>query len=54
MKAKHFDKKFDDDETDIIDDLDLATARRIHQTAKRLNAEAANRSADHDTSAGTQ
>lgn len=39
MKAKRFDKKFDDGETDIIDDLDLATARRINQTAKRINVD---------------
>ncbi|NKB69059.1 MAG: CopG family transcriptional regulator [Candidatus Latescibacteria bacterium] len=37
MKAKAFDKKFDDGEVDIIDDLDLSTARRPNQAQKRIN-----------------
>ncbi|NVK39745.1 MAG: CopG family transcriptional regulator [Oceanospirillaceae bacterium] len=39
MKAKAFDKKFDDDEADIIDDLDLSTTKRINQTQKRVNVD---------------
>lgn len=31
MKAKTFNKKFDDNEADIIDDLDLSTAQRLRQ-----------------------
>ena len=32
MKAKEFDKKFDEDREDIIDALDLSTAKRPNQT----------------------
>lgn len=39
MKAKMLDKKFDDGEVDIIDDLDLSTARRPNQTQKRVNVD---------------
>lgn len=39
MKAKAFDKKFDDDEVDIIDDLDLSTAQRPNQVQKRVNVD---------------
>jgi hypothetical protein len=39
MKAKTFDKKFDDDEVDIIDDLDLTTAKRPNQVQKRVNVD---------------
>jgi hypothetical protein len=39
MKAKAFDKKFDDDEVDIIDDLDLLTAKRPNQAQKRVNVD---------------
>ena len=28
MKAKDFDKKFDDDQVDVVSDLDLPSARR--------------------------
>jgi hypothetical protein len=37
MKAKDFDKKFDQDQEDIIDDLDLSTARRVNLEQKRIN-----------------
>ncbi len=37
MKAKNFDKKFDDNKQDIIDDLDLSTAKRPNQKQKRIN-----------------
>ena len=39
MKAKDFDKKFDLGNRDIIDDLDLSTARRINQEQKRINVD---------------
>lgn len=39
MKAKGFDKKFDDDQDDIITDLDLSSARRVNQTQKRINVD---------------
>ena len=39
MKAKDFDKKFDLGHRDIIDDLDLSTARRINQEQKRINVD---------------
>jgi len=34
MKAKDFDKKFDDNKQDIIDDLDLSTIKRPNQSQK--------------------
>ncbi|AJD47257.1 hypothetical protein S7S_04175 [Isoalcanivorax pacificus W11-5] len=37
MKAKDFDKKFDDGIEDIVDDLDLSTVRRVNQEPKRIN-----------------
>ena len=39
MKAKDFDKKFDDNEVDIINDLDLSTFKRLNQTQKRVNVD---------------
>ena len=39
MKAKAFEKKFDDDEVDIIDDLDLSTAKRPNQAQRRVNVD---------------
>jgi len=39
MKAKDFDRKFDDNKVDIIEDLDLATLRRPNQTQKRINVD---------------
>ena len=39
MKAKNFDKKFDDNKTDIIDDLDLSTLKRSNQAQKRINVD---------------
>ncbi len=39
MKAKTFDKKFDDGKQDILEDLDLTTARRPNQTPKRVNVD---------------
>ena len=37
MKAKEFDKKFNENKTDIINNLDLSTATRPNQTLKRVN-----------------
>lgn len=39
MKAKVFDKKFDDNKVDIIDDLELSTLKRPNQTQKRVNVD---------------
>ncbi len=39
MKAKTFDKKFDDNNVDIIDDLKLSTLRRPNQSQKRVNVD---------------
>ncbi|WP_250654859.1 type II toxin-antitoxin system BrnA family antitoxin [Alkalimarinus coralli] len=38
MKAKDFDKKFDNNE-DIIDDLDLSSIKRPNQAQKRVNVD---------------
>ncbi|WP_031386570.1 type II toxin-antitoxin system BrnA family antitoxin [Desulfonatronum thiodismutans] len=39
MKAKDFDKKFDEGRQDIIDNLDLSTARRVNLEQKRINVD---------------
>ncbi len=39
MKAKAFDKKFDDNKVDIIDELDLSTLKRPRQTQRRVNVD---------------
>lgn len=39
MKAKEFDAKFDAGSEDITDQLDLKTARRLNQDAKRINVD---------------
>ena len=39
MKAKDFDKKFDSDASDIVDGLDLTTAKRPNQTQRRVNVD---------------
>ena len=39
MKAKEFDKKFDQGKKDIIGDLDLSTARRTNQEQKRIHVD---------------
>ena len=39
MKSKDFDKKFDENKTDIIDDLDLFTLKRPNQQQKRVNVD---------------
>ncbi|WP_372994782.1 type II toxin-antitoxin system BrnA family antitoxin [Marinobacter sp.] len=39
MKAKDFDKKFDEGREDILEDLDLSSARRVNQEQKRINVD---------------
>ncbi len=39
MKANEFDKKFDNNKLDIIDDLDLSSAKRLNQVQKRVNVD---------------
>ncbi len=39
MKAKDFDKKFDDNKQDIVDDLDLSSIKRPNQKQKRINVD---------------
>ena len=39
MKAKSLDKKFEDNKSDIVDDLDLSTIRRPNQAQKRVNVD---------------
>ena len=39
MKAKNLDKKFDQNKQDIVDDLDLSTARRANRDQKRINVD---------------
>ena len=39
MKAKAFDKKFDDNKVDIVDELDLSTLKRPNQAQKRVNVD---------------
>ena len=37
MNTKEFDKNFDDNKEDVIDNLNLSTRRRINQEQKRIN-----------------
>ncbi len=39
MKANEFDKKFDNNKLDIIDDLDLSSTKRLNQVQKRVNVD---------------
>ena len=39
MKAKDFDKKFDGNKVDVIDDLDLSTIKHPNQAQKRINVD---------------
>jgi len=39
MKAKDFDKKFDQGIEDIMSSLDLSTARRVNQEQRRINVD---------------
>ncbi|WP_268920730.1 hypothetical protein [Sediminihaliea albiluteola] len=39
MKAKDFDKKFNEGQEDIVEALDLSTARRHNLEQKRINVD---------------
>ena len=39
MKAEIFDKKFDDNQEDIISELDLTSVKRPNQKQKRVNVD---------------
>jgi len=39
MKAEAFDRKFDDNEQDMIEDLDLSTPERPNLEQKRVNVD---------------
>lgn len=39
MKAREFDKKFDQGREDIIDELDLTSLKRPNQTPRRVNVD---------------
>jgi len=39
MKAKDFDEKFNAAAEDLIEDLDLSTAKRPNQTPRRVNVD---------------
>ncbi len=39
MKAKDFDKKFDQGKEDIIEDLDLSSLKRPNQIPRRVNVD---------------
>lgn len=39
MKARDFDKKFDQGKEDIIEDLDLSSLKRPNQTPRRVNVD---------------
>ena len=39
MKTKDFDKRFDDGAVDIVQDLDMTTARRPNQRQRRVNVD---------------
>ncbi len=39
MKAKDFDKKFDENKVDVIDELDLTKIRRPNQSQRRVNVD---------------
>ena len=39
MKAKSLDKKFDENQSDIVDELDLSTIKRPNQAQKRVNVD---------------
>lgn len=39
MKAKDFDRKFDENQEDVLDNLDLSSARRVNHEQKRINVD---------------
>ena len=39
MKAEGFEKKFDEAKEDLLEDLELSTARRVNLEQKRINVD---------------
>lgn len=39
MRASDFDERFDDGREDVVDDLDMATARRPRRDVRRVNVD---------------
>ena len=39
MKAKDFDKKFDDGKADVVEQLDLSTLKRPNREQRRVNVD---------------
>jgi predicted DNA binding CopG/RHH family protein len=39
MKAEEFEKKFDEAKEDLLEDLELSTARRVNLESKRINVD---------------
>lgn len=39
MNTEEFERKFDDGREDIIEDIDLSTARRVNQDQRRINVD---------------
>ncbi|NLQ17293.1 CopG family transcriptional regulator [Marinomonas sp. M1K-6] len=39
MKARDFDQKFDANDDDIINDIDLTSVKRVNQQQKRVNVD---------------
>ncbi len=39
MKAEEFEKKFDEAQEDLLEDLELSTARRVNLEQKRINVD---------------
>ena len=39
MKAEQFEKKFDEAKEDLLEDLELSTARRVNLKSKRINVD---------------
>jgi len=39
MKAEEFEKKFDEAKEDLLEDLELSTARRVNLEQKRINVD---------------
>ncbi len=39
MKAEEFEKKFDEAQEDLLEDLELSTARRVNLESKRINVD---------------
>ena len=39
MKAEEFERKFDEAQEDLLEDLELSTARRVNLESKRINVD---------------